>query len=156
MVPEHQLDAVIVATQPNLHREQVLACIEAGVRHVLCEKSLALTGAETRRTDVPRAQGSRELPAPGSQSDELGRGIVNEPRRFRRKPDHWRRKVKYSSSRSRSATTLSRGTAAMGFRGLFGEQLAERRFGGDADIRREFIDTLQQRRDAVPDRADLA
>lgn len=44
MVREHDLDAVLVATWPNLHREQVLGCLEAGVKNVLCEKSLALTG----------------------------------------------------------------------------------------------------------------
>jgi predicted dehydrogenase len=46
MLREHELDAVVVATWPNLHRAHVLACIDAGVRHVLCEKSLALTGSE--------------------------------------------------------------------------------------------------------------
>jgi predicted dehydrogenase len=46
MLREHELDAVILATWPNLHREQVLGCLEAGVRNVLCEKALALTGAE--------------------------------------------------------------------------------------------------------------
>jgi predicted dehydrogenase len=46
MIAEHDLDGVIVATWPNLHPEHVLDCLEAGVRNVLCEKSLALTGAE--------------------------------------------------------------------------------------------------------------
>jgi predicted dehydrogenase len=46
MVREHALDAVVLATWPNLHREQVLACIESGVRHILCEKALALTGPD--------------------------------------------------------------------------------------------------------------
>jgi predicted dehydrogenase len=46
MLREHELDAVVLATWPNLHREQILACLEGGVRHVLCEKSLALTGPE--------------------------------------------------------------------------------------------------------------
>jgi predicted dehydrogenase len=46
MVREHELDGVILATWPNLHREQVLGCLDAGVRCILCEKSLALTGAE--------------------------------------------------------------------------------------------------------------
>jgi D-xylose 1-dehydrogenase (NADP+, D-xylono-1,5-lactone-forming) len=46
MVEEHEIDGVVVATWPNLHQEHVLACIEAGVRHILCEKSLALTGVE--------------------------------------------------------------------------------------------------------------
>jgi predicted dehydrogenase len=46
MVAEHELDGILLATWPNLHREQVLGCLEAGVRAILCEKALALTGAE--------------------------------------------------------------------------------------------------------------
>jgi xylose dehydrogenase (NAD/NADP) len=46
MASEHELDGVILATWPNLHREQVLGCLDAGVRNILCEKSLAVTGAE--------------------------------------------------------------------------------------------------------------
>jgi D-xylose 1-dehydrogenase (NADP+, D-xylono-1,5-lactone-forming) len=46
MVRDHELDGVVVATWPNFHREQVLACLGAGIRNVLCEKSLALTGPE--------------------------------------------------------------------------------------------------------------
>ena len=42
---EHELDAVVIATWPNLHREQVLGCLEAGVRNILCEKALALGAA---------------------------------------------------------------------------------------------------------------
>jgi predicted dehydrogenase len=46
MVREHELDGVLLATWPNLHREQVLGCLEAGVRTILCEKALALDAAE--------------------------------------------------------------------------------------------------------------
>jgi predicted dehydrogenase len=46
MVAEHELDGVLLATWPNLHREQVLGCLDAGVRAILCEKALALSGAE--------------------------------------------------------------------------------------------------------------
>jgi D-xylose 1-dehydrogenase (NADP+, D-xylono-1,5-lactone-forming) len=46
MVRDQELDGVVLATWPNFHREQVLACLDAGVRDVLCEKSLALTGPE--------------------------------------------------------------------------------------------------------------
>jgi predicted dehydrogenase len=46
MIREHPLDAVLLATWPNLHREQVVGCIEAGVRNILCEKALALSCAE--------------------------------------------------------------------------------------------------------------
>jgi len=39
---EQEIDAVYVASPPHVHREQVLACAQAG-RHVLCEKPLGLT-----------------------------------------------------------------------------------------------------------------
>ncbi|MEK7674527.1 MAG: Gfo/Idh/MocA family oxidoreductase [Verrucomicrobiota bacterium] len=39
------LDAVYIATPPNVHREQTLACAQAG-KHVLCEKPLGLTVAD--------------------------------------------------------------------------------------------------------------
>jgi D-xylose 1-dehydrogenase (NADP+, D-xylono-1,5-lactone-forming) len=47
MIREHDLDAVLLATWPILHREQVLGCLEGGIRNILCEKSLALSGTET-------------------------------------------------------------------------------------------------------------
>jgi D-xylose 1-dehydrogenase (NADP+, D-xylono-1,5-lactone-forming) len=46
MLGRHDLDGVILATWPNLHREQVLGCLEAGVRAILCEKALALNASE--------------------------------------------------------------------------------------------------------------
>jgi predicted dehydrogenase len=46
MVREHELDGVLLATWPNLHHEQVLGCLEAGVRNILCEKALALDARE--------------------------------------------------------------------------------------------------------------
>jgi predicted dehydrogenase len=46
MISEHDLDAVLLATWPVLHREQILGCLEAGIRSILCEKSLAMTAAE--------------------------------------------------------------------------------------------------------------
>jgi D-xylose 1-dehydrogenase (NADP+, D-xylono-1,5-lactone-forming) len=46
MIRGHELDGVLLATWPNLHREQVLGCLEAGVRAILCEKALALDAAE--------------------------------------------------------------------------------------------------------------
>jgi predicted dehydrogenase len=39
------LDAVYIATPPNVHREQTLACAQTG-KHVLCEKPLGLTVAD--------------------------------------------------------------------------------------------------------------
>ena len=46
MVNEHELDGVVLATWPNLHRDQVLGCLDGGVRAILCEKALALSGGE--------------------------------------------------------------------------------------------------------------
>jgi len=39
------VDAVYIASPPHVHREQALACAEAG-KHVLCEKPLGLTAAD--------------------------------------------------------------------------------------------------------------
>ena len=39
------LDAIYIASPPNVHREQALACAHAG-KHVLCEKPLGLTVAD--------------------------------------------------------------------------------------------------------------
>jgi predicted dehydrogenase len=39
------IDAVYLATPPNVHREQAIACAEAG-KHVLCEKPLGLSVAD--------------------------------------------------------------------------------------------------------------
>jgi predicted dehydrogenase len=46
MVRAEDLEAVLIATWPNRHREHVLGCLEDGVRSVLCEKALGVTAAE--------------------------------------------------------------------------------------------------------------
>jgi predicted dehydrogenase len=46
MIRAHDLDAVLLATWPPQHHEQILACLEAGVRNILCEKSLAYSAEE--------------------------------------------------------------------------------------------------------------
>ncbi len=46
MVHEHELDGVLLATWPSQHAEQILSCLEAGVRSILCEKSLAVSADE--------------------------------------------------------------------------------------------------------------
>lgn len=46
MVREHELDAILLATWPSQHHEQILGSLDAGARRILCEKSLALTAAE--------------------------------------------------------------------------------------------------------------
>ena len=46
MLNAEDLDAVVIATWPNLHREQVGRCLAAGIENILCEKALTLTGRE--------------------------------------------------------------------------------------------------------------
>jgi predicted dehydrogenase len=43
MLAEEQLDIVSISTWPHLHAPMVLACAEAGVKAVHCEKPMALT-----------------------------------------------------------------------------------------------------------------
>jgi predicted dehydrogenase len=42
MLAEHELDAVVLATWPGDHLEQIRACLDAGIRNILCEKSLTV------------------------------------------------------------------------------------------------------------------
>ena len=71
----HDLDAVVVSSPPNVHREQVTAALESGA-HVLCEKPFAITSAdawamvERRAADqADAARGVRlELHAPHAGS----------------------------------------------------------------------------------------
>jgi predicted dehydrogenase len=42
MVSEHELDVVILATWPLDHPQQIQACLDAGIRNILCEKSLTV------------------------------------------------------------------------------------------------------------------
>lgn len=46
MLSEVELDGVVLATWPNQHLQQITDCAEAGIKNILCQKSLALTGAE--------------------------------------------------------------------------------------------------------------
>ena len=46
MVDEVELDGVLLATWPVQHCAQILGCLEAGVRFILCEKSLTTGVAE--------------------------------------------------------------------------------------------------------------
>jgi D-xylose 1-dehydrogenase (NADP+, D-xylono-1,5-lactone-forming) len=46
MVREHELDGVLLATWPSQHAEQILGCLDAGVRSILCEKSLAVSAPD--------------------------------------------------------------------------------------------------------------
>lgn len=46
MLRKEQLDAVVLATWPAQHREQLENAIKLGARFILCEKALAMTGEE--------------------------------------------------------------------------------------------------------------
>jgi len=46
MVRKEELDAVVLATWPNQHREQIELCLNAGAKNILSEKALAMTGRE--------------------------------------------------------------------------------------------------------------
>jgi predicted dehydrogenase len=45
MLAGERPDAVVLCTWPNLHLSQVRACLEAGVRNILCEKALTTSAA---------------------------------------------------------------------------------------------------------------
>ncbi len=46
MLRSEALDAVVLATWPNQHRQQILQCLSGGVRSILCEKALVTTGED--------------------------------------------------------------------------------------------------------------
>lgn len=54
------LDAVYIATPPNVHREQALACARAG-KHVFCEKPLGLTVADAEAMAAACVQANVQL-----------------------------------------------------------------------------------------------
>jgi predicted dehydrogenase len=59
MVREHELDGVILATWPPHHLEQIRACLDAGVRNILCEKSITVSSSDVIEVyDLARATGA--------------------------------------------------------------------------------------------------
>ena len=58
MLREAELDAIILATWPTQHREQIYECIDAGVTNILCEKSLAF--GKDAALDIWRAANEAE------------------------------------------------------------------------------------------------
>src|SRR6266699_3230643 len=57
-----EVDAVLIGTPPNVHKEITLAALEAG-KHVLCQTRIATTAAEARAmneaSEKARARGVR-------------------------------------------------------------------------------------------------
>ncbi|MCB0064626.1 MAG: Gfo/Idh/MocA family oxidoreductase [Caldilineaceae bacterium] len=49
MLKKEDLDIVSIATWPHLHADMVIACAEAGVRAVHCEKPMATTYGDSKR-----------------------------------------------------------------------------------------------------------
>ena len=79
--------AVLLATWPNLHRAQIETCLAAGVRNILCEKALAVTGAEASEIyDLAHAAGAfvmegfmyRQHPAIRTIEQRIAAGAVGE------------------------------------------------------------------------------
>ena len=79
--------AVLLATWPNLHRAQIETCLAAGVRNILCEKALAVTGAEAGEIyELARAAGAlimegfmyRQHPAIRAVERQVAAGAVGE------------------------------------------------------------------------------
>jgi len=61
MLAEVRPDIVSICTWPHLHEEMVLACAEAGIRAVHCEKPLAPTLAAARRMVKAAAESGTQL-----------------------------------------------------------------------------------------------
>jgi len=46
MFAKEDLDGVVLATWPNQHRQQIEDCVTGGIKNILCEKALTVTGQE--------------------------------------------------------------------------------------------------------------
>jgi len=46
MLETENLDAILIATWPNLHREHIEQCIKAGIKNILCEKAITITSED--------------------------------------------------------------------------------------------------------------
>ena len=65
MLGAEELDGVVLATWPNLHREQIEGCLNAGMHNILCEKSLTVTADEAAEVwRLVRSAGAFLLEAP--------------------------------------------------------------------------------------------
>lgn len=79
--------AVLLATWPNLHRAQIETCLAAGVRNILCEKALTVTGTEASEVyHLAGAAGAlvmegfmyRQHPAIRAVEQQIAAGAVGE------------------------------------------------------------------------------
>ena len=61
MLREVKPDVVSVCTWPHLHAEMVIACAEAGIRAVHCEKPMAPTFGEARRMHEAAVRAGMQL-----------------------------------------------------------------------------------------------
>lgn len=48
LLQNETLDGVVIATPPASHQQIILDCLNAGIKYILCEKPLTLTGDEAR------------------------------------------------------------------------------------------------------------
>lgn len=52
MLTAEKPDAVILCTWPNQHLEQIRKCADLGIKNILCEKSLTITGSDADEISV--------------------------------------------------------------------------------------------------------
>jgi len=48
LLRNEDLDGVVIAAPPAAHKQIILDCLDAGIKNILCEKPLSLTGEEAR------------------------------------------------------------------------------------------------------------
>ena len=65
IIDNKDIDAVFIATPPDLHAEMAVAALQAG-KHVYCEKPIGISGAQVRAV-VEAAKRSKKVFVPGQQ-----------------------------------------------------------------------------------------
>jgi len=48
LLQKETLDGMVIATPPDSHQQIILDCLDAGIKYILCEKPLTLTGDEAQ------------------------------------------------------------------------------------------------------------
>ena len=157
LVNDPEVEAVYVATPVHLHAEQTLAAVEAGM-HVLCEKPMALSGAECEAmNEAAERRGVRlgaayyrrfypvvERIAEILRSGEIGVPVlahINAFERFDPAPDHPRRWL-LDKSRSGGGPMFDFGCHRIEvLLNLFGQPTQVSAVKGNVLFRREVEDT---------------